>query len=338
MTTPLPDAKLPDAPQRRIRIVTLASAITIAGVLAATPHFTFLGTIGGVSIVPVLQAIIPILCLAAAVLVLIALFMRWWLPALVLIVGIGASMLPTLTPTPTLTAQVDCRAPAEITVFAANVLQTNADPEQLVTAISTQQPDVVVLVEVDETYLTRLADLGLSATLPHRTEAVSPGGFAGSVIFSAYPQRDHGTVPVTTSIVFDMPTTVLDHPQAGPIQVAAIHPYPPTSQGEAWQTALEDIGDWQRSVTNHPLILAGDFNAGTGHPTFRAATQGLDLPAGFAGTLPEPTWPMGGRVPAFTTLDHIAVRNLTTTRAGILDIPGTDHRAVTATLSTCSTQ
>lgn len=117
--------------------------------------------------------------------------------------------------------------------------------------------------------------------------------------------------------------------------VGVSHPYPPTSQGEAWANTLAGVGTFQRTHTDLPLILAGDFNAGRGHAAFRSATSGLDTPAGLGSRIGQWTWPMGEAIGPFTTLDHILTRDFGVMSARTLTIPGTDHAAVTATLTVC---
>lgn len=333
MNNPHSTPGTPASTTKLLRRILLITAVVCATIFATLPHLTVLGTVRGVSLIPIAQAVLLWAALGLVVCALAALCARSFAAATILLIAAIAGVMPTLTPPPPQQADASCDAP--VTVLSANLLQARVDPADVHRAITEADADLVVLLEVDEPFLTALADTPVGVSHPYRTGSVTDGGFAGSVILSRTPLVQEGVVPADTATVFDQPVARVTTAHGGEIRIAAIHPYPPTSQGEAWANTLAGVGTFQRTHTDLPLILAGDFNAGRGHAAFRSATSGLDAPAGLGSRIGQWTWPMGEKLGPFTTLDHILTRDFGVMSAGTLAIPGTDHAAVTATLTVC---
>ncbi|MFF5791307.1 endonuclease/exonuclease/phosphatase family protein [Paeniglutamicibacter sp. NPDC012692] len=296
--------------------------------LAVLPHLDLLGR----GWIPVLQALVPALCLAAAVVALLLALGRRRAPALLLVAGAVLGLLPTLVPV----AGMPAASPAApLTVFSVNVEHSQADVGALADAIEARRADVVVLVEVDEELLGDLLARGVKGILPYRSPAVTPGDTAGTAILSRFPLKPEPRIPLAEGIVaFDQPAAVIEHPRFGPIRVAAVHPYAPVVDGaHKWRSILKSIGAWQARHTDIPMVLAGDFNAGHAHPAFRELARNFADTSAAAGILPIPTWPATGGFPAFTAIDHILVRGLAPTGWQRVLIPGTDHYGIIATVT-----
>lgn len=73
--------------------------------------------------------------------------------------------------------------------------------------------------------------------------------------------------------------------------------------------------------------LAASLNSSTAHPAYRAAFDDLIDPPQVTGAGWVRTWPRTSRIPPFTHLDHVLVREAEVVSAGQLTVGGTDHQA-----------
>ncbi|MDD7937928.1 endonuclease/exonuclease/phosphatase family protein [Actinomycetospora lutea] len=227
--------------------------------------------------------------------------------------------------------------PTTLTVLVANVWQGRADPAALAAILCAERPDLVVLPEAGERFVARLAEH--TGDLDHRAWSAPPP--------HAYPPRAHRRVP-------DHPdgpwTTVLAARRLGDVRVTpveaggrygwlevaggalddvrvlAAHPVAPTpGLVGRWADELDLLAAW-RAAAGGPTVIAGDLNSTTEHRAL-AALGDARAPGG------PPTWParwprwLGFRIDHVLAGGGIAVRS---TR--VLDLPGSDHRAVIAHL------
>lgn len=296
--------------------------------LAVLPHLGMLAY----GLIPILQALVPVFCLAAALLACAAVLSRRWFPALLLIVGALLGIMPSLVPT---TNVPPASASAPLTIFSINVEHSGADVEALARVITERRVDVIVLVEVNEKLIEEVLAQGTRGSLPYRSPTVSPGSTAGTAILSRYPLTSEARIYVVDGIAaFDHPSVVLHHPRFGPVRVAGVHPYAPIVDGATmWKKIIKSIDAWQAERTEIPMILAGDFNATRAHPVFRVLAGKFTDTAAAAGRLPIPTWPARGPVPALIAIDHVLVRGLAPTGWQRITIPGTDHHGIIATVT-----
>lgn len=317
--------------QRRLRWhpwLSIPAAVAAVAV-AVLPHLAVVRP----WVVPSLQALVPVVGIAFVVIALVLALFRRWAPALVLLLGAVAGGLPVLVPWSPGLGVEQSAGDGQLTVLSLNVQYGRADSQAVVDAVTAHGVDVLVLLEADEPLLADLAGLGLAETLPHRTEPIASGGAAGSAILSTHPLHLEGRIELPqVTAQFDQPVAVVEHPELGPVRVAAVHPVPPIDAVQSWQAALSGLDDWQAAHTDLPLVLAGDFNSGYPHPQFRAIAADLIDSAALAGPLPRPTWPLGARVPAFTAIDHVLVRDLAPVSWEQVTVPGTDHRGIVATV------
>jgi len=125
------------------------------------------------------------------------------------------------------------------------------------------------------------------------------------------------------------------------IRVVGVHLHAPsvTGQVHTWEEELEEIATLA-SADGERLVLAGDFNAGHGHPGFRDLLDAFDDTASspFGG---EPTWPVRSHasgwhrlLPPLLDLDHILVGDgLVGTGNTRVSIAGSDHLGVAADIT-----
>lgn len=328
------------APRRRFRISVLVAAVVVALGLSVLPHLVLTAP----WFVPPLQALTPVLCLVTLVLAVVLAVGRQRLAALVLAVGAVVGVVPALVPVawpgvPTAAASSP-GAQGELTVLSLNAEFAGVDRDALAAAIWDHGVDVLVLVEADEGLLAGLQERGALEGLPHRTAMIPTdpqgGAAGGAVILSAHPLRDEGVLPrFAGRRHFDQPVAVVDDPEIGPVRVVGIHPVPPVGPDfvQSWGESLRGLDRWHAEHRDHPLVLAGDFNASGAHPQFRDLAEGFTSAAAAAGPWPGPTWPVGGRVPPFTQIDHVLMRGLAPQDYRLLTLPGTDHRGILTTVT-----
>jgi endonuclease/exonuclease/phosphatase (EEP) superfamily protein YafD len=224
--------------------------------------------------------------------------------------------------------------PVRLTVLVANVWLGRADPAALAAIVDAERPDLVVLPEAGEPFRKSLESHLHTRGLDHRAE-------------TAPPPRAHRRVPENP----DGPwTTVLTAPTLGDVRVApvatgglygwlevtggalgdvrvlATHPVAPVpGLIGRWADELDLVAAW-RAAAGGPTVIAGDMNTTVEHRALGAL--GDQRGAGYPPTWPSrwPRW-LGFRIDHVLAGGGIAVRS---TR--VLDLPGSDHRAVLAQL------
>ncbi|MFJ8645407.1 endonuclease/exonuclease/phosphatase family protein [Streptomyces sp. NPDC093546] len=212
---------------------------------------------------------------------------------------------------------------AGLRVLAANVEFGEATRE-LLRVLRRERPDLAFVSECDPACVRVL-----SAAYPYRAQVVGPGS-AGSVILGAYPLTPRPALPSSLG----MPAATA-HIGGRDVRLRLAHPLPPLpGQVAAWKRELGLLRDdaARQARSGDPLLLAGDFNASQDHAAFRAVLDagGLHDAARLAGHARTPTWPREGPpLPPFVQIDHVLVGDDFSVRgARVLDVPGSDHRAV----------
>jgi endonuclease/exonuclease/phosphatase family metal-dependent hydrolase len=219
----------------------------------------------------------------------------------------------------------------ELRVMAANVKLGRADPAALVELVRGQDVDVLAIQELTAEMAAALQRQGLGELLPERVGAPAPGS-SGSAVFSRLPltARSDASLP---GYPFRMPRASVAAPGADPFEIVSVHVSPPvSSEGLAdWVAGLDALAGARNA--SEPTILAGDFNATLDHAELRDVLDAGYVDAGDAtGRGLTPTWPQGAFRPP-VTIDHVlADERVSITGYEVHDLPGSDHRAVSATL------
>ncbi|MGI5267803.1 endonuclease/exonuclease/phosphatase family protein [Nonomuraea sp. CA-218870] len=213
-------------------------------------------------------------------------------------------------------------------VLAINLFG-RADARAVVELVRELRPDVFAATELTTAQVAELDAAGLDELLPHRVLEDEPDA-VGSGLYARHPLT---ALPgLFTPVGHNMPAAAVTPPAGGRVEVVAVHPNPPLGRMvERWNRALASFP----SPTGGAIrVLAGDFNASLDHRAMRDLLgRGYADAAHRAGEGLTPTWPSGRALPPLITIDHILVDE----RAGVssfavLDVPGTDHRAVFAEL------
>lgn len=235
----------------------------------------------------------------------------------------------------------DPAAPGTLRVMTLNASYGQADAEWVSDVVRAEGVEVLAVQELTPQFDEAMRAAGIGELLPHQvTGGAAPGSAAGSGLYSALPLTDaqEGTEMST----FAMPSAVVD---AGgqDVLIRCVHPVPPMPGNTGtWQRELREIGATAHAEERSQIVL-GDFNATHEHATFRELLGDRFHDAWrLTGAGLERTWPegldlplIGTRVPALFQLDHVVVDD----SMRVADIrsqiaPGTDHRAVLATIIT----
>lgn len=279
-------------------------------------------------------ALTPYALPAAALLAVLTLLFRRWLLAIVLVlctVLLAFIVLPR--------AFVKARpiaVGAQVRVLSVNLLFGRADPAFVVNLVRSTKADVLSLQELTPESVTALAQAGLNQELPFRVLEPADGA-AGTGIASRHPLTRIVLGRPPAPGAFAQPAALVNLPGPRSLEIMAVHPRIPVGP-EGAQPWLRDLGTLPEPRTEGPArVLAGDFNATLDHSPLRSLLgQGYLDAADQAGAGLTPTWPGvgAGLIPPPVTLDHVLVdRRCPVDRFDVFEIPGSDHRAILATLT-----
>ncbi len=229
-------------------------------------------------------------------------------------------------------AAADGNDDGRLRLFSANVLFTNTDLGGIANEVHDTDPDVVILQEVSPPTLTGLSQAGTLDRFPYRSLTARPDPL-GTAILSRFPLDD-----VEACVIAGMPmaraTVVVGDHRVRLYNVHTRAPFGPRGF-TLWKDQLTALADVVGEETG-PLILAGDFNAASGHRPFRAL-----LAAGMRDAHMSrrrwwaTTWPSDMRLaPPFARIDHVLV----SPHVRVVDVfegvgQGSDHRPVVVDLA-----
>lgn len=224
----------------------------------------------------------------------------------------------------------------EITVLSSNLRKGHADPA-FVVGLARERADVLTVSELTPEEVTRFARAGINATFPY--SVVEPADGAGGIgLWSRFPvtpiaAKIHSTA--VSAARLHLPGVRVD-----PL-VASVHIVNPTAfEFKAfveWRTGITDmkarLGQFAETAGAGAVIVAGDLNSTPDMRQFRDLLTGgyrdavQQTGSGFAPTFPNNNW-----VPPFITIDHVLTRNAAASSINTVRIPGSDHRALLATI------
>ena len=223
------------------------------------------------------------------------------------------------------------RAPADaphLKLLIANVQTENRNHAALLDLITRERPDVIALLEVNNTWLTAMAPLAQSH--PHVVRVARSDNF-GIAVFSRLPLSDIQTLYLSAAEVPSIRTT-LTLANSNRVTLLATHPLPPGSaEGQRLRDEqLAQIAGWSASAPLSAIVL-GDLNCAPWSPSFRRLlTDGALADTGYG---IAPTWPVSPwylRIP----LDHcLTTRALSIVEHRIGPDIGSDHFPIIVTLA-----
>lgn len=252
---------------------------------------------------------------------------RRWAAAvsLVLVAAAVTIQLPRFIPT-------GDRDGVAVRVVTANLHESQADLASVV-ALARSEADVLVVQELKPALARQLSVL--SSDFPYRALATndSPGGIG---IWSRYRLANSARVSGYELGMFRA-TIAIPGVAVNPVVLGAhvVGPWPQPI--DLWRNEIArlrgTLDDMAGAAGSGAVIVAGDLNATTDMLPFRLLLENgyLDT-AEKAGAGFNPTFPANSVVPPLLGIDHILVRNGAASDVKTVEIPGTDHLALIATI------
>jgi endonuclease/exonuclease/phosphatase family metal-dependent hydrolase len=223
-----------------------------------------------------------------------------------------------------------------VRLVSANLWASTDDITPIASELSRMQADIVVLQEVTQQHLRRLDQLGTFAR--YRSKAVMPDhSAAGLGVWSSFELGDVEWINVADELQL---RTWIEVAGGRRFRLYAIHaPAPVPSKVDRWHAWFSGMTletSREMMAHNHPVVLAGDFNATVDHRQMR-----LLLRTGFRDSALmkrkgwRMTWNLHWRwLPALFRIDHVLVSrgaSVATYRVGRGE--GSDHRPVLVELT-----
>jgi endonuclease/exonuclease/phosphatase (EEP) superfamily protein YafD len=206
-----------------------------------------------------------------------------------------------------------------------NVLTSNPNHDLLRNWILKNDPDVVVLIEVNQRWLNDLAleNVGYS----YNVEVPRPDNF-GIAVYSKHPIVEHDILFFSDFRVENIAVTI--DLGGTPMTVVGIHPPPPKRRdGAEFRNQHIRNATAFAAMKNTPAIVAGDLNLTPFSPWFRTFTQRSSLRSsqngfGFQGTWPAQLLPLF-RIP----IDHVLISDEINVMTREVGPPiGSDHLGI----------
>ncbi|SMG32123.1 Uncharacterized conserved protein YafD, endonuclease/exonuclease/phosphatase (EEP) superfamily [Rhodococcus rhodochrous J3] len=309
----------------------LALGAVVVGALGVGVHY--LGPESNKLIL--LSSFVPLLVAAGAVGLLILLALRAWRSAVVALLVVLAGVwthLPLFVPSRPSFPERTAGEP--IIVLQANIRLGEADAAGVVDLVRQYDADVLTVEELTDDAVTRLRAAGIDDLLPEQFVSPRPEGGGGTGIYSRFPLRDAEPLGrfAMQNLVAD-----LDLGDGRTVVLAAVHPMPPYPE-PAWQWAaeMEKLGVLlrERAGDDGPVIVSGDFNSTWSHTRYRALlTDGFVDAADQTGAGLLPSFPADAAYPAVIGIDRMITRDAVVNRLTRIDIPGSDHHGLVASVT-----
>lgn len=223
----------------------------------------------------------------------------------------------------------------EIRVLSSNLRRGQADASSFV-SLAKASSDVVAVSELTPDSVNRFARAGIFEVFRHSLLIPAPGA-GGIGLWSRFPLTAESTSSMRT-----MAAARISIPGARfePL-VASVHVISPVAySGSSFDEWRRVIAGLKTEMTHFAdlagqaaVIVAGDFNSTPDMRQFRELlTNGYrdavaQTGAGFAPTFPSKSW-----LPPLLMIDHVLTRQAGVTSIRTVHIPGSDHRALLATV------
>lgn len=232
---------------------------------------------------------------------------------------------------------VDSDQDLSIRVLSSNLRYGQADPAFFVELAETGA-DVITVSELTTEAVERFDQSGIGRTFPYSSLIPRPGA-AGIGLWSRYPitevpdtRREGNLVAArlrVPGLAFE-PTLVSVHlmsPIAGDENTF-------TDWDRKITAARSEFADYAEAAGPAAVIIAGDFNSTVDMRQFRDLLDvGYQEAVRQTGAGFGPTYSPHPRIPPLITIDHVLTRNSTATSIHTVDVPGSDHRALLATVA-----
>lgn len=231
----------------------------------------------------------------------------------------------------------DVVAYQDIRVLSSNLRHGQADPEFVVN-LANANADVITVSELTPAEVRRLHHAGVDAAFPYSHILPAPGA-GGIGMWSRYPltalsEPRHRWVSIPAARV-QIPGLRFE-----PL-LASVHVYSPIA-GDAntvaeWRggmaSAKVQLDNFARTAGPAAVIIGGDYNSTPDMRQFRdLLSNGYRDAVQESGSGFAPTFPSNRHYPPVITIDHVLTRNAAAESVRTIEIPGSDHRALLATV------
>ena len=223
-------------------------------------------------------------------------------------------------------------------VLEANLYYDNGRKPEAVRRLLAADADVLVLAEVNRSWLVAFADGGLDDRYPFQITRPSERGGFGSAILSKVRPDQTAVGSASGRPMLSAALTV----GSRRVEIVAVHTQSPSLP--------VDLDHWRRDIAaadarrddasdGSRVMLVGDFNATYWHAPFRRLlTGGWHDAHQTLGQGMDASWPnlgaLGAVLGPFTRLDHaVTSPGVVATKVSELGIPGSDHRGFVVTVA-----
>lgn len=189
-----------------------------------------------------------------------------------------------------------------IRILQANVLRKNTETAALLAQIDTENPDLVILLEMTPPWLQAMQSL--SAEYPYSIAEAQEGAF-GIGLFSKLPLEDARIVYGPPVGLPEIRAVVLIGEQR--VSLVSAHAMPPIGRAsiEARNAQLAALGE-ELGMSIRPTTFIGDLNTSMWAPTYLAFEKASGLRNGRKGFGLVPTFPVFFPIAAIP-IDHCLV-------------------------------
>ena len=226
----------------------------------------------------------------------------------------------------------DQRAPgtAQFRLMTLNMDDGEADSRDV--SERAARADIVILVETTPAALNALKPHGWDRRFPYSWGDPRDGSVSSTAVYSRFPLSSSRAIGDTS---FQQWVTSVRIPRVGRIRLMAVHPCNPYCGGDRWTAEHRILRKAVIDNVDHPLVVAGDFNAVDDHGPMQALQRaGLKSATDVAGAGWLPTYPANRPFPPLLPIDHVMInKGLTATSVTSFTVSGSDHRGLLATLA-----
>lgn len=244
---------------------------------------------------------------------------------------IGLNYAPLFMPRPS----VALASAEPIRLMSYNVWGGNRDADRIAAVIKKQQPDLLLLQELDSSLADRLLP-ALADLYPEGHLHVAYVPRLEQAVLSRYP-----LTPLDSSRKKGKAQQVQVELPDGPVTVWNVH----TTSFRGWRWRHNEVArliSEDIATAEGPVIVGGDFNTTDQTQTYRLIDHYLDNAHweagwGFGFSFPSPHRPIRGdlAVPSLVRIDHIFYSHhfMARSAATLANSGGSDHFPIVATLS-----
>ena len=207
--------------------------------------------------------------------------------------------------------------------MSANVRTSNRNYERFLKAVRAADPDVLLVMEIDEGWLQALE--AIRDDYPHGTSAPRPDNF-GIGLLSKLPVDEQEIKYVGSAGVPSIQARL--KVGDGTVGVVGTHPLPPIGKNSTLRNEqLSATADLVAGMDG-PVIVAGDLNATPWSPFFRRLLDRSGMRDSRRGFGVQATWP-SSLGPAGIPIDHVLVSDEVYVKdRQVGPTFGSDHRPV----------